>query len=214
MQDKAPEEVSDKIFTVPNIITFVRLLMIPLFLWLMFAMNQQLAALVVYAVAASTDWVDGQVARRTHQVSKLGKLMDPFVDRFLLAAGVIAVTILGRLPIWVLFFIIIRDLILLCESRYMLATVRKVPSVVYVGKFATAFLMFGFSFLLLGMPTVIGFKLLPEPLTWLPGLAGEPALLGVLLVYAGVICSVIAFAIYQYRGIKMFAEWKRSGSSE
>ena len=92
------EKVSDKILTAPNVVTFIRFLLIPIFLWLLFGAKQEVAALVVFAIASCTDWVDGQLARRTNQVSKLGKLLDPLVDRFLLAAGVIAIVLLGRLP--------------------------------------------------------------------------------------------------------------------
>ena len=66
-------EVSNKIFTLPNLISFIRLLMIPIFLVLLFH-DLNLAATLLFAIAASTDWVDGQVARRTNQVSRLGQL--------------------------------------------------------------------------------------------------------------------------------------------
>lgn len=157
------EPVLDKVLTAPNVITLLRLLLLPLFLWLLFGTPYHIAALVVYAIAASTDWVDGQVARRTHQVSKLGKLFDPFVDRLLIAVGVIAIFILGRLPLWILAYLIVRDIILLIGGRYLLAKVGKVPPVVYVGKFATAFIMFGFCLLLLGMPELPGLALPERP---------------------------------------------------
>lgn len=80
----------------------------------------------------------------------------PFVDRLLIAVGVIAIFILGRLPLWILAYLIVRDIILLIGGRYLLAKVGKVPPVVYVGKFATAFIMFGFCLLLLGMPELPG----------------------------------------------------------
>lgn len=178
------EEVLDRVLTAPNVITFVRLLLLPLFLWLLFATPYHIAALVVYAVAASTDWVDGQVARRTHQVSKLGKLFDPFVDRLLIAVGVIAIFILGRLPLWILAYLIIRDIILLIGGRYLLAKVGKVPPVVYVGKFATAFIMFGFCLLFAGMPEVPGLGITGAPV-WLPGFGTESAPSGYLARLCG-----------------------------
>lgn len=199
------EEVLDKVLTAPNVITLVRLLLLPLFLWLLFATPYHIAALVVYAVAASTDWVDGQVARRTHQVSKLGKLFDPFVDRLLIAVGVIAIFILGRLPLWILVYLIVRDLCLLLGGRYLLAKVGKVPPVVYVGKFATAFIMVGFCLLLLGLPLVPGLGLAGAP-AWLPGFGVDGALLGIWFVYAGLVCSIIAFLIYVVRGARLLGE--------
>lgn len=200
--NKDQEVVLDKVFTVPNVITMVRLLLLPVFLWLLFATPYHLAALVVYAVAASTDWVDGQVARRTHQVSKLGKLMDPFVDRLFIACGVIAVFALGRVPLWVLVYLIARDLILLAGGRLLLSRVGKVPPVIYVGKFATAFIMVGFCLLLLGFPYVDGLGLSNVP-SWLPGFGSEGVLLGIWFVYAGLVCSVTAFIVYVIKGIRM-----------
>ena len=196
------EEVLDKVLTAPNVITLVRLLLLPLFVWLLFFTPYRFAALVVFAIAASTDWVDGQVARRTHQVSKLGKLFDPFVDRLLIAVGVVSVFLLGDLPLWILIFLIVRDCLLLLGGKYLLSTVGEVPPVVYVGKFATAFLMFGFCFLLLGMPQVPGLGIDGAP-AWLPGFGSEPAQLGIWFIYAGIICSVIAFCIYAVRGAQM-----------
>lgn len=199
------EPVLDKVLTAPNVITLLRLLLLPLFLWLLFATPYHIAALVVYAIAASTDWVDGQVARRTHQASKLGKLFDPFVDRLLIAVGVIAIFILGRLPLWILAYLIVRDIILLIGGRYLLAKVGKVPPVVYVGKFATAFIMFGFCLLLLGMPELPGLGIAGAP-AWLPGFGADSALLGIWFVYAGLVCSITAFAIYVAKAIRLLKD--------
>lgn len=206
IEEKPEEEISEKVFTLPNIITFIRFLLIPVFLWLLFYLRENLAALVVFAVAACTDWVDGQVARRTHQVSKLGKMFDPFVDRFLLAAGVISVCVLGRLPIWIVLLLLTRDLILVGEGQLMLASVGKLPSVIYIGKVATAFLLFGFCFLMLGLPEVVGLDIIESP--WLPGFGSGNFLLGIWFVYAGTACSLIAFCVYQIKGIKMYRDHK------
>lgn len=198
MQDIQQQEPLDKVLTVPNVITLCRFLLIPLFIFLRFCTVYKTAALVVFSIAACTDWVDGQVARRTGQVSKLGKLFDPFVDRFLLATGVITVCAEGHLPFWLVIVLVLRDLILLVEGRISLRLVGSVPPVSYVGKFATAFLLFGFGFLLLGVPVVDGLGLIEA--SWLPGLGSTPALLGVDLVYIGTVLSITVFLIYQYRG--------------
>lgn len=204
-EDQAQEEVLDRVLTVPNVVTLVRLALLPVFLWLLFATPHHVAALVVYAIAASTDWVDGQIARRTHQVSKLGKLFDPFVDRILIAVGVIAIFLLGRLPLWILVYLIVRDVLLLVGGRYLLARVGAVPPVVYVGKFATAFIMVGFCLLLLGAPDLPGLGIAGAP-AWLPGLGVQPALLGIWFVYAGILCSVTAFFVYLVRGARMLLD--------
>lgn len=80
-ENKAEEyEVSDKVLTIPNLLSFIRLCTIPVFLCLLFD-DHNLAATILFALAASTDWVDGQVARRTNSVSRLGQLLDPAVDQ-------------------------------------------------------------------------------------------------------------------------------------
>ena len=206
------EEVTDRILTVPNIVTLVRLLLLPIFLWLEFGAHQQVAALVVFAVAASTDWVDGQIARRTHQVSRLGKLFDPTVDRLLIAVGVIAVFLLGRVPVWVLVYLIARDCILLAGGKFLLDRVGEVPPVRYLGKFATAFIMFGFSFLLLGMPSTPGLGIAGAP-TWIPGFGSGDVLFGMWLVYAGVVCSVSVFCVYLVEGVRIYRAWRHAVSS-
>lgn len=197
------DEVSDRILTVPNVITFIRLLLLPLFLWLEFVPRNEVAALVVFAIASGTDWIDGQIARRTHQVSRLGKLMDPFVDRLLIAVGVIAVYGLGRVPLWILVYLITRDCLLLLGGKILLDTAGKVPAVVYPGKFATAFIMFGFCFLLLGWPTVPGLGFAGVP-AWFPGFGTEPALFGIWLIYVGLVLSVSVFVYYVVKGVRMF----------
>lgn len=203
------DEVSNKVFTVPNIITFCRLFLLPIFLWLEFGAHQEVAALAVFAIAASTDWVDGQVARRTHQVSKLGKLFDPTVDRLLIAVGVIAIVLLGRLPLWILVYLIARDCVLLIGGKFLLDHVGKVPPVRYLGKFATAFLMFGFCFLLLGAPTTPGLGIYGAP-AWLPGFGSGDVLFGIWLIYCGLVCSVSVFVIYIREGVQYYSEWKHS----
>ena len=89
-----------QILTAPNVITLVRLLCIPVFLWLLFGLDEQTAAAVLLAVLGATDWVDGYVARRFHQVSTLGKVLDPTADRILVGTAVIAVIMHGAVPLW------------------------------------------------------------------------------------------------------------------
>ena len=79
---------SNKIFTISNFITFTRLILTLVFLYLFVTDNNRVVAIVIYAIAASTDWMDGQIARMTKTVSWLGKVMDPICDRALLFTGV------------------------------------------------------------------------------------------------------------------------------
>ena len=103
--------------------------------------------------------------------------------------------------------LVTRDLVLLIEGRIMIALMHKLVSVSYVGKFATTFLLFGFSFLLLGTPQVPGLGLVESPL--LPGLGAQPALLGVDLVYIGTILSLTVFVMYNVRGWGAYYRFRR-----
>ena len=94
------DEGLDRIVTVPNVITMVRLLCIPVFLWLLFGRHEQTAAAILLAVLGATDWVDGFVARRYGQVSTLGKVLDPIADRVLVGTAVISVMVYGAVPLW------------------------------------------------------------------------------------------------------------------
>jgi len=88
------------VFTVPNLITMVRLLCLPVFVWLVFGAKEQTAAAILLAVLGATDWVDGYVARRFHQVSTVGKVLDPTADRLLVVTAVIVILVHGAVPVW------------------------------------------------------------------------------------------------------------------
>ena len=103
---------STKILTVANVITFCRLALTLVFLVLFIRHEHRVAALACYAVAAVTDFLDGQIARRTQTVSWLGKIMDPVMDRVLLFTGVLGLLFNGELPLWVPVFVIGRDVYL------------------------------------------------------------------------------------------------------
>src|SRR5450759_2930968 len=90
----------DRIVTVPNLITLVRLVCTPLFVWLLFGAHRQTVAAILLAALGATDWIDGAVARRFHQVSTVGKVLDPMADRVLVVTAVIAVIVHGAVPLW------------------------------------------------------------------------------------------------------------------
>lgn len=139
---KTEEEVSNKILTVPNVISFVRLLLIPVFFILLFN-GYKVWALVAFAVSSATDFLDGQVARRTHQVSRLGQLMDPAIDTLLLVSGVIGSYMFCGLPLWVVIVVFARELFLLINGAWLLKLKGIRIPVIYPGKAATAVLMVG-----------------------------------------------------------------------
>ena len=205
------ENPSSQVFTLANLITFCRLGLTVAFLVLFAGGHHRTSALVCYVVAASTDFLDGQIARRTQTVSWLGKIMDPVMDRVLLFSGVLGLLIVGDLPMWVPAFVIGRDLYLGVGGLILQHFRRRPIDVVYVGKAATALLMVGFCDLLLGLPVVDGLGLVNVP--WLPGLNSQPAALGIFFVYAGVICSLVTAVVYTGKGIQVIRDSRRSGAT-
>ena len=201
------ENPSSEVLTVANVITFSRLALTIAFLFLFAGGVHRTAALVCYVVAATTDFLDGQVARRTQTVSWLGKIMDPIMDRILLFTGVLGLLIVGDLPLWVPVFVIGRDVYLAFGGLILQHFRRRPIDVAYVGKAATALLMFGFCDLLLGAPVIGGMGLVSAP--WLPGLNDQPAALGILFVYAGVVCSLITAVVYTGEGIAIIHRARR-----
>lgn len=191
---------SNKIFTISNFITFIRLILTFVFLYLFVTDFNRYVALVIYAVAASTDWLDGQIARMTKTVSWLGKMMDPVVDRALLFTGVVGLVARAELPLWICVVIIARDAYLFCGNLVVRRFHKRPIDVVYTGKAATAMLLIGFCLMLLGMPVVTGPALVPASLSWLPGLNGSAVPLGMLFVYLGVVLSVLTGVIYTVKG--------------
>lgn len=191
---------SNKIFTISNFITFTRLVLTLVFLYLFVTDNNRVVAIVIYAVAASTDWMDGQIARMTKTVSWLGKVMDPICDRALLFTGVLGLVVRGELPIWVCVLIIGRDIYLGIGTLIVRHYHRRPIDVVFPGKIATALLMTGFSLMLLGFPVIDGLHLLPSTLKAFPGLNGSSVPLGIFFVYGGVIFSMLTAVIYSIKG--------------
>lgn len=194
------EYPSNQIFTISNAITFARLVLTGVFLYLFVTDKNRFVSLVIYALAASTDWLDGQIARRTKTVSWLGKVMDPVVDRALLFTGVLGLVLRHELPAWVCVLVIGRDAYLACGSLVVRRFHKRPIDVVLVGKAATALLLIGFCLLLLGVPVVDGLGVAPDALTFLPGLTSAPVPVGMFAVYAGLTCSVITAVVYTVKG--------------
>jgi cardiolipin synthase len=209
------ENPSNAIFTIANVITMLRFVLTMVFLVLFVRHEEQtrVLALACYAIAACTDFLDGQVARRTQTVSWVGKIMDPLMDRVLLFTGVLGLMAVGELPVWVAAFVVCRDVYLgICAA--ILQRYRKRPlDVIFVGKVATALLMTGFVDLLIGAPVVPGLGLVS--VDWLPGLNSTPSAVGIFFVYLGLVCSLAAAIIYTVKGARVRRDVlaKRSGEA-
>lgn len=199
------ETVSDKIFTWPNVISFIRLCMVPAYLALLLT-GHDVAATVLFALAASTDFVDGQLARRTHTVSRLGQLLDPAVDRILMIAGVAGLLLVGRLPLWIVVVVLVRDALLLAGGAYLLSHCKKRVPVIFMGKVATTLLFVGFAGLLLNWPLTVGMCVTDA--AWLPGFNADPVSWGIWFVYGGLALALVTTAIYIKRGVDALKEAK------
>lgn len=197
-----PDYPSNQIFTISNFITVLRFILTLVFLYLFVTDVNRYVALVIYAVAACTDWLDGTIARKTHTVSWLGKIMDPVVDRALLFTGVIGLVARGELPIWICCVVILRDVYLACGNAIVRRYHKRPIDVVYTGKAATALLMSGFSFMLLGLPKIPGLGLLGSFVAPFPGLDARTVPLGIFLVYVGVVFSLVTAVIYTVKGYR------------
>lgn len=132
------EGLFDRVWTVPNVITFLRLLGIPWFLWELFANDDPGKAGIIIAVVATTDWVDGTLARALHQESELGRRMDPVADRLAIVAAVIGGAIWGVLPMIFVVPLIIREVGMALLTFYLLFKGLGTLQVRYIGKVATA----------------------------------------------------------------------------
>jgi cardiolipin synthase len=161
----------DRILTAPNVITMVRLLCIPLYLWLLFGVHRQIAAAVLLAVLGATDWVDGFVARRYGQVSTFGKVLDPTADRILVGTAVISIMIYGAVPLWFGLATIARE-VLVSAMVLLLASLGAARiDVLWVGKAGTFGLMFAYPTFLLGDGTA-GWQEPIRIIAWVTGLVG------------------------------------------
>lgn len=199
------DRVSNRVFTIPNVISFARLCLVPVFFALLLDGRDVLAA-IVFAIAAGTDFVDGQIARRTNTVTRLGQLLDPAVDRILMISGVVGVCMVGRAPIWVVLLIVARDLYLLYGGVVLTFRYKRRVPVVFAGKVATTFLFIGFAFLLLNFPQVAGLGVVS--FSWLPGFSDAAVSIGIWFVYAGLFISLFTTSHYIYSARKLVSEIK------
>ncbi|MBI5161936.1 MAG: CDP-alcohol phosphatidyltransferase family protein [Micrococcales bacterium] len=157
-------DVSSRIATIPNLLTLVRLLLIPVFLSFI-AVERYGSALLIVAVSSITDFLDGFVARRYGQVSRVGQLLDPAADRLFILSTLLGIAWAHIVPWWFLAVIVLRDVLLLVLG-VVLANAGYGPLPVHhLGKMGTFCLLFGFPVLLLGaaVPDLAPFS---NPIGW------------------------------------------------
>ena len=137
----ASSPVSSRVLTLPNLISFARIALIPVFVTLIVRPSTTTAGLVMFALVLATDWVDGTIARRTGQVSRLGQILDPVADRVAIAAGLIALVVRDVFPLWAALLILVRDAAVLVVGAYALRRRGTRIDVRWIGKAATFQLM-------------------------------------------------------------------------
>ncbi|GAB2759708.1 CDP-alcohol phosphatidyltransferase family protein [Sinomonas soli] len=146
---------TDAVLTLPNVITILRFLGVPLFMWLVLGPREYGWAVVVLAVMGSTDWVDGYVARRLGQTSTLGRVLDPAADRLALLAVALTLVLAGVVQWWYLAALLVPDVALGLASLFYFHSHPDLP-VSKVGKVRTALLLVGTPLLVLSRLAVPG----------------------------------------------------------
>jgi len=145
---RASEEVSDRILTLPNVRSALRLVGVPVFLWLLFS-GQDLWAFAVLALSGISDYLDGKIARHFGLVSRLGQLLDPMADRLYVLSTLVALTIRDVIPLWLLVVLVARDLFMGVVIVLLKRVGQTGLPVHFVGKAATFNLLYAFPILLL-----------------------------------------------------------------
>lgn len=144
----------DRILTVPNVITCVRLACLPLYLYLLFGRDNRAAAALLLAALGATDWVDGYIARHFDQVSTLGKVLDPVADRLLFFVGIGAILVDGAAPVWFSVLVLAREVVVSIAVLVLAALGARRIDVTWWGKAGTFCLMFAFPLFLAGASTL------------------------------------------------------------
>ena len=165
------DDGEDRIVTIPNVLSVVRLLSVSVFLYLLFPGGNRAAAAILLAGLGTTDWVDGYVARRFHQVSSLGKVLDPVADRCLLIVGVTAIVVDGSAPLWLGVAALLREGLITFGTVLLVVKGARRLDVQWVGKAGTFGLMFAFP-MFLASHAGLGSVLVWRTLAWVCAIPG------------------------------------------
>jgi cardiolipin synthase len=194
-----------------NFFTCLRIILIPLVLWLISIMSRQTTdaahywALGVFMFAAATDFIDGQIARRTNTISEFGKLVDPLADRLLVISVLVALMWRGFLPLWMGILIVGRDVLMLIGAPLVGIKdkeVREKLAVHWTGKAATALLFVSIcTFMVWNLPDLQGAA----------GFFDKVNPLGFAIFCAGIVFSYVSGFIYMRRGITLLGAQKTVG---
>ena len=155
----------DRIWTIPNVLSVIRLLLIPVFVYLLFGRDNRAAAASLLGFLGATDWVDGYIARHFDQTSTLGKILDPTADRLLLIVGVGAIIIDGAIPWWIAVLVLVREGAVAIAAIVLAVLGARRIDVTWYGKAGTFGLMFAAP-LFLASKSTVGWHPLAHVLAW------------------------------------------------
>jgi cardiolipin synthase len=207
--DTLPVDHSRDVFSIPNVVTVLRLALIPVFYWFLVfeapLAGRNDAAFGFFTICAATDWFDGWLARTTGHVTAIGKIIDPAVDRLLIASALIGLYTLGRVSLVLVLVLVGRDVYLLYGALVLERHSRRV-AVTVLGKTTTAVLMVGFASLIWNFPVVNVPYLGTIALGFARLSLGGARPLGSYFVYFGVILSLSAAVQYTVLARRAYRE--------
>lgn len=189
MEVRDTEVRTDRVITIPNLLSFLRLLGVPLFLWLVLVRESDGLAVLVLGLSGLTDYLDGKLARRWNQISRIGELLDPLADRLYIVTTVVALTLREIIPLWFAVLLVARDVLLLGLAPLLRKRGLVALPVHFLGKAATFCLLIALPLLLLGDGDTT-FAVLSQVFGWAFGLWGF-----VLYWWAGVLYAAQAYRL-------------------
>jgi cardiolipin synthase (CMP-forming) len=157
-------QVSSRILTIPNLLSFIRLALVPVFL-IFIIISADLAALIVLVVSSVTDYFDGVIARKFGQISRLGQLLDPAADRLFIFAALVGLCVRGIIPWWLVVIVVGRDFVLAIFGIILANHGFGPLPVHHLGKVATFSLLFALPILMLGL-AFPGINWITNPVGW------------------------------------------------
>ncbi len=175
---------------VPNLLSLIRLLLIPVFVSVFFSgdPNAGYLAAAIFLVAFLTDVADGYIARKYNLVTKLGRILDPLADKLMKAAAVVCLTIRGDIPLWIILVLLVKELIMLSGGAVMLKKLRDVPSSNWFGKCAEGYIC---------------------ALTFLLIMVRIPSHVVVALWCVALLIELLALGVYAVRAIQILREHEK-----